>query len=121
MVLTNAVLSSIKTAVKTQIITDFTHVDFGTGTTAVTSADTDMETSVVRNARQDYTSLSNDIIISGFLGSGQANGSSITEIGCFDAASAGNMQEHALITAVVKTSSKELWIDIRNKLTVTQS
>ncbi len=120
MVLNDNIINTIKASVKTDFSDDFTHVDFGTGTTAVTSADTAMETSVVRNARQAISTLSDSVIVSGFLGSGQANGSSITEIGAFDAGAAGNMQDHALITAVTKTASKELWVDIRNNIKITQ-
>lgn len=121
MVLNDNLLTSVKADVKTTISTNFTHVDFGTGTTPPTSVDTVMETSVVRNIRQDITTLSDSVIISGFLGSGQANSSAITEIGSFDASSGGNMQDHSLITAVAKTSSKELWVDIKNNIVVSQN
>lgn len=120
MVLNDNIIATILASVKTDFSNDFTHVDFGTGTTDVTSADTVMETSVVRNARQDISTLSDSVVISGFLGGGQANGSSITEIGAFDQGAGGNMQDHALITAVAKTSSKELWVDIRNNIKITQ-
>lgn len=121
MVLNNNILTAVKSSTKTQIQSDFTHVDFGTGTTTPLPGDTAMESSVVRNARQTITTLSDSIIVSGFLGSGQANGSAITEIGVFDASSGGNMQDHSLITAVDKTSSKELWVDIKTNIEVTQS
>lgn len=120
MVLNDNIIATILASTKTDFSVNFTHVDFGTGTTAVTSADTVMESSVVRNARQDISTLSDSVVISGFLGSGQANGSDITEIGSFDQSSGGNMQEHSLITAITKTSSKELWVDIRNNIKVTQ-
>ena len=120
MVLNNNILTTINTSVKTDFSDEFTHVDFGTGTTTPTASDTVMDTSVVRNARQDISTLSDSVVISGFLGSGQGNGSSITEIGSFDASSGGNMQNHSLITAVTKTSSKELWVDIRNNIKISQ-
>lgn len=120
MVLNDNIISTILASVKTDFSDEFTHVDFGIGTTTPTSADTVMESSVVRNARQDISTLSDSVVISGFLGSGQANGSNISEIGAFDQSSGGDMQDHALITAVGKTSSKELWVDIRNNIKVTQ-
>ena len=120
MTLNNNILTEITTSTKTTFSTNMTYVDFGTGTTTPLPTDTVMETSVVRNARQDISTLSNSVIISGFLGTGQANGSAITEIGAFDAAAAGNMQDHALMTAVTKTTGKELWVDIRNNINITQ-
>jgi len=120
MVLNDNIISTIFTSVKADFSTSFTHVAFGLGTTTPTSADTTMESELVRNARQDISTLSDSVVISGFLGSGQGNGSDITEIGAFDDSSGGNMQDHALITAVGKTSSKELWVDIRNNIKVTQ-
>ena len=120
MTLNNNILTEITTSTKTTFSTNMTYVDFGTGTTTPLPTDTVMETSVVRNARQDISTLSNSVIISGFLGTGQANGSAITEIGAFDAAAAGNMQDHALMTAVTKTAGKELWVDIRNNINITQ-
>jgi len=122
MVLSNTILATLKSGIKTNISTEMTHMDFGSGTTAVSASDTAMEVSIVRNARQDITTLSNDVIVSGFLGSGQGNGSTVTEIGVFDAASTatGVMQEHALITAIDKTAAKELWVDIRNNINITQ-
>lgn len=121
MVLNNNILTTVNTSIKADISAEFTHVDFGTGTTTPTSADTVMETSVVRNARQDITTLSNDVIVSGFLGSGQGNASTITEIGVFDAGASGNMQSHALITGIAKTSAKEIWVDVRTNITLSQT
>ena len=122
MVLNDNIITTINTSVKTDFGDEMTHVDFGTGTTAVSSADTAMEASIVRNARQDITTLSDSVIVSGFLGSGQGNGSTVTEIGAFDSGNTatGLMQEHALITSIVKTSSKELWVDLRNNIKITQ-
>lgn len=121
MVLINNFIDNALGSVKNQISDDFTHIDFGTGTTTPTISDSVMENSIVRNARQDISILSDSVVVSGFLGSGQANGEDISEIGAFDAGSGGNMQDHSLITAVTKTSSKELWVDIRNNIKVTQS
>lgn len=119
--LNNNVLSSVNTYIQNALNANMLYVDFGTGTTPVTSSDSVMEASVVRNPRQQITIMANDVIVSGFLGSGQANGSSITEIGVFDASTSGNMQEHALITAIAKTSGKEIWVDIRTHIGITNT
>jgi len=121
MVLIQQYLDDVKTTTKSGIVNDFTYVDFGTGTTPVTVNDTTMETSVVRNARQEVLTLSDSVIVSGFLNTTQANASAISEIGIFDESSGGSMKQHALIDAINKTSSKEVWVDIRTNVTVTQS
>lgn len=122
MVLNNNFISETKTNVKTVISDNMTHIDFGTGTTTPTIADSAMEASIIRLPRQDITTLSSSVIVSGFLGSGQGNGSTVTEIGVFDGTTAtGIMMDHALISGIVKTSSKEIWVDIRTNITVSQT
>lgn len=121
MVLNNNFITDVKTAVKADINSNFNYIDFGTGTTAPTSSDTVMQSSIVRNARQAITTLSSSVIVSGFLGSGQGNASTISEIGTFNIASGGIMQDHALITGIAKTSAKEIWVDIINNISVNQT
>lgn len=121
MVKMQTLLNTVLADTKTTIVTNTTYIDFGTGTTTPTSGDTVMESSVLRKARQEYLELANAVIVSGFLGSSQGNGSDITELGGFDASSGGNMQFHNLITAVTKTSDKELWVDERTDISVTQN
>lgn len=103
---------------KDYIIANALYVAIGTGTTTPTSADTTLETEVVRNARQEYTENTSNVIISAYFTSGQANGSNITESGVLDAASSGTLLSRDTSTAISKTASIELWIDTQYDIEV---
>ena len=120
MVNTTTLLSTIKTGVLTTISGASTHLAVGTGTTTATAADTSLETEVTRKARQEITTGTSDIIVSLFLNSTEGNGNSLTEVGVFDAGAAGNMAERDTFTAIAKTSSIEVWMDVETQVDVTQ-
>jgi hypothetical protein len=120
MVQTTTFLTTVKTAVKTVISDNSTYLAVGTGTTAATAADTTLETEVTRKARQEVTTGTSDVIVSLFLNSTESNSNSLTEVGVFDAAAAGNMIQRDTFTAIAKTSSIEVWIDVETQVTVTQ-
>jgi len=119
MVLTTGTISEIKEAVKDNIIAEFTHVAFGDDDTTESSSDTALGNELETKARQEYTELSDIIIISGYLTANDQNGQNIKEVGSKDGAS-GDLQSRKVIDTIIKTSSKELWIDEEIKVEITQ-
>ena len=113
-------LDDSKSNQQTFTLTRSTYVAAGTGTATVSASDTTLEAETVRKARQEYTEGTSDVVISLFLGAGDANGDDITEVGAFDASSAGNMLNHSLITAITKAADVDIWIDIEEQIDVTQ-
>lgn len=77
------------------------HIAIGTGTTAVAVTDTAMETEVDRNALTATTDASGVVSYQAFFSKTEANGSTISEVGLFDAAAGGTMICHALLGATV--------------------
>ena len=117
---TQSFLDDVKDEIRDFIISEGTHIGVGTGTTTETPSDTALQTSVLRKARQEYTEGVSDVILSLFLGSTEANGNSLTEVGVFDAAAAGNMMMRRTFPAITKTSSVDVWIDIEEQVDVVQ-
>ena len=120
MVNTTAFLNTVKSGVRTTVLAEGTHVAVGTDNTTPTVSDSALSSEEQRNARQEYTEGTSDVIISGFINSTQANGEDLVEVGVFDAASGGNMAMHEIFTAISKTSSIEVWIDVEQQIDVTQ-
>ena len=92
----------------------------GTGTTAATVADTTLETETERNARQESTEGTSDVIVSLFLNSTEGNGDDLTEVGALDAASTGNLMMRTTFPVISKTSAVDVWIDVEEQIDVTQ-
>lgn len=121
MVLTIGTISEISQASKDNVIANFTHMAFGTYTGTATSGDTALGGELVTKARQEYTELTNSVIISAYLDSTEQNGETIGEVGAKDAL-AGNLQSRKNLTDTVnKTSSNELWIDEEIKIDINQT
>lgn len=85
----------------------------GTGTTAVTAADTQLQTEVFRDQFTQKTTATKQLTVKYFLASGSANGNTITEAGIFgngatDTANSGALFARVLQTADAKTSA-EAW------------
>ncbi|MBW6469605.1 MAG: hypothetical protein K0A90_00105 [Methanosarcinaceae archaeon] len=122
MVVTSAILTAIKMASLGEFDTG-THIGFGTGTTTPVISDTDLETSIIRKIFDEVAIKnigSGTYDFSSTLGLTEGNGSTIAEVGLFDAVSAGNMFNRILLsTAVAKDVSKELSIGLRTTITVT--
>jgi len=117
---TNVFLTAVKADIKTFTATKATYLAVGTGTTAVTSADTTLETEDTRKVRAETTAGTSDVVSSLFLSSADANGSTLTEVGGFDASSDGNMMARIVFTAIAKTAAIDVWIDIEEQIDVTQ-
>lgn len=120
MVNTTTFFTAVKTNIQALVLTKATHIAAGTGSTTPTPADTTLDTETLRNARQDDSTGTSDVVVSLFISSVQGNGTSLVEVGAFDDASSGDMMNRALITLVGKTASIEVWVDIEQQIDVTQ-
>lgn len=85
----------------------------GTGATAVTAADTQLQTEVFRDQFTQTTTATKQLTVKYFLASGSANGNTITEAGIFgngatNTANSGTLFARVLQTADAKTSA-EAW------------
>lgn len=120
MVNTTAFLGVIKTAVQTATVAAGTYLAVGDNTTTPTSADTTLGNEENRKARQESTTGTSNVVLSLWLGSSDSNGDNLKEVGVFDAAVAGNMMMRATFTTIAKTSSKDVWIDVEEQISVTQ-
>jgi len=120
MVNTTEFLNTIKSGVQDTMIAEATHLAVGTDNTAATVGDTALGAEVTRKARQEYTRGTSDVVFSLFLNSLESNGNSLKEVGMFDAAAAGNLLERNTFTAIAKSSSIEVWVDVEEQIDVTQ-
>lgn len=82
-----------------------THFAVGTGSTAVTAADTALGSETTRNSMTKTTTTAGQVVFNYFLSTSQANGSTLTEAGLFNAASSGTMLARVVHTGIAKTSS----------------
>jgi len=120
MVNTTAFLNIIKGDIRDAVIAAGTHLAVGTNNTAPTVADTTLAAEEERNARQEYTEGTSDVVLSLFVASTEANGVDLKEVGVFDAGAAGNMMMRETFTALSKTAAIEVWIDVEQQIDVTQ-
>jgi len=120
MVNTTGFLTTLKTAVKTSITTNGTHIAVGTDNTTPAISDTALGAEVTRKAIQESTVGTSDIILSFYLNSTESNGNSLVEVGLLDNAVAGNLLVRDIFTSITKNSSTEVWIDIEEHVEVTQ-
>lgn len=120
MVNTTGFLNTIKTAVRASVIAEGTHLAVGDDDTTPTAGDTALGNELTRKARQEYTEGTSDIVMSLWIGSTEANSESLEEVGLFDAVAAGNLLVRDTFTAIAKTASIEVWIDIEEQIDVTQ-
>ena len=88
-------------------VTGITHFGYGTGTTAVTAADTALGSQTARPALTSKTgTVSKAWTGTYFLNSGTGNGNTYSEAGLFTASTGGTMFARVILSpAVVKTSS----------------
>ena len=87
-------------------VAGLTHFAVGTGTVAVAASQTTLDTEVYRDTVTQRTSGSQQLVVSYYLASGSANGSTLTEAGLFNSASGGTMFARVLLTpGIVKTAA----------------
>jgi hypothetical protein len=119
--LTNKILTSTKTDVMTALVSQFTHVSFGSGSTTESPTDTDLADLLGTKARQEYVELSDSIIFSGYAGSGTLNGNVFREAGWKNAQTGSLTSRKVFTEAITKTTSVEVWVDTEIAISVTQT
>jgi len=86
-----------------------THFAVGTGDTTPAATDVALETEVLRDTITQFVSVAaTKLTVKYFLGTGSANGSTLSECGEFNASSSGVMYARATFTPIAKTSSKTI-------------
>lgn len=86
--------------------TGLTHIALGTDATTPAANDTALGTEVYRAVITSTTKNSEELVVRLYVGTGAANGNTLTEAGLFNDPSAGTMLARALLsTSIVKTSS----------------
>ena len=116
--ITNGMHAEIISEVKDSIETMFAYGAIGTGTAAFSTADTTLGTEVFRDAVDEVdTSVTETIVVSLRVLTTEANGNDITEAGFLDAASAGNLWTRNVISAITKTTDKQLYLDVQIDVT----
>lgn len=99
-------LNLIRDLLDGDAVSGITHLAVGTGTTAVSAAQTALVTQVFRDALTSKTSNAQQLVVSYYLASGSANGNTLAEAGLFNAAAAGTMFARVkLASTIVKTAS----------------
>lgn len=109
----DAGLNMLRDFLNVGAVTGLNRFAIGTGTTAVTAADTLLVTEVFRDQFTQKTTASKQLTVKYFLASGSANGNTITEAGIFgngatNTANSGTLFARVLQTADAKTSA-EAW------------
>lgn len=85
------------------------HMELGTGTTAVAAGDTALETALDRNALTSKNASGNAVTYTGTWAAGDGTGA-ITEAGIFNAASAGTMLARSVFSAKNKGAGDAMTI-----------
>lgn len=78
-----------------------THFGVGTGTATPALTDTALGAQVIRQAVTGTTTAAAQLTVSYYLSSTTANGSTIGEVGLFNAAAAGTMYARALVSPTI--------------------
>lgn len=87
------------------------HIGIGTDDTAADVTDTTLGAEVDRNALTSDSANAGVVTYKAFFSKSEANGSTIAEVGLFDASSSGNMFCRSILTTpVAKTASVSLSI-----------
>lgn len=85
--------------------TGLTHFAIGTGTTAVTSTQTTLETEILIDTITQTAADTAKLTVRYFLGTADANGSTVSEAGIFNSSSAGTMYARVTHTGIEKSAS----------------
>lgn len=121
MTATNIILDNIKDSALDEFASS-SHIGFGTDNTTPSESDTTLGAEVIRKAFDEAAikNLGNGTYdFSATLGLTEGNGSTLQEVGLFDAAASGNMFIRNLLTqSVAKTTSIELSVSLRATISV---
>lgn len=111
----------IRSDVKTDIQARITHIGVGSGSTTPAASQTALVSEDFRDVVDDYDTSENDNIICSLrIGLTENNGNDITEVAGFNASSGGTMALRKLITTISKTSDIQVYLDLGNKISVTE-
>lgn len=90
-----------------------THIAVGTSTTSPAGGDTALGNEVFRSGYDGSTDNGTNVTVTMTIGSGEANGNDLAEVGAFNSSSGGTMINHALFSEpITKNSSKEITVTI---------
>lgn len=117
--ITNTIGDNILTTIIDYIDDNTGYMAIGTDTTTPTADDTALGAEVVRNTRQESSVYNNTITVSGYFTSTQANGSDLSEVGVFNAASVGTMTSRDTFVPFTKSNYIEVWVDIEYTIDIT--
>ena len=95
--------------IRSIIDTTYGYLATGTGTTAVTEADTALVTEIVRLTKNTTdTGTDKQVDMEFVMTSSQGNGSTLTEVGLYTAATSGTMGSRDLISPIAKNNTFEI-------------
>ena len=90
-----------------------THLAIGIDDTAPEQSNETLNNEVFRKQVTDYAQTGNELLCSTFIGSDEANGRTLTEVGLFAGPDpTDTMFNHALIADIIKNDSRTITIDI---------
>jgi len=113
MVVQNTILTQLETAAITSISNTITHVAVGSGTTTPDATQTQLVSEDYREALFTSSSTPNTFTTALYLDVTENNTNTVAEIGAFNSSSGGTMVSRNLTTPATKTSSKEMYFDIK--------
>lgn len=121
MVLTQDLFDEVIDDIKNGMEEQFLYVNVGTDDTTATSADTSLGTEVFRTPIQSFDkSAPTEVVISGEIGAGDANGNTIVEVGNNTASSSGTQLTRNVVNPITKTSDVVLYLDTSISIEVTE-
>lgn len=104
---TTAGLNLVRDRLNASAVAALGWLAIGTGTTAVSAADTELDTETLRGAFTSTTASAGKLTIKYYLDGATGNSTTLAECGLFNAASTGTMYARALLASTIaKTSSK---------------
>ena len=108
----NGLRTGLEADVKAYLIANVLYFGVGDSSTAPTTTDTALGNELLRQAIQEYDdSGTNSVVFSGFVGSGQLNGSDLKEYAFFKSATGTPMYSRDLNTTLGKIAAIEVWYD----------
>lgn len=118
---TQTKFDEIKSTIITNLGTAISHVAVGSNATAPTAGDTTLNSEDYRDTTFSEDSGASFFSANMFLDTTENNGNTILEVGTFTAGAGGTMYNRALTNSVAKTSSVEMFIELRFVLDLTTS
>jgi len=119
---TNTFMNLARSNLISNLGTTLTHIGVGDSDTTPIQSNTALGNETYKDALfTTPTKTTNSISFSLFLDTTENNGNDIKETGIFDAASGGNLYNHALTNVISKTNSVEAFIEVKVNINVENS